>query len=164
MVGVSGLEPPASSSRTKRASHCATPRAWQFNQPLLYANPADWGNEFPNPAGQTHFKVTGQRCIQSYACLFFVDRTRPPSFSPQRESRALSVCRHDYGSVETPAVGRPRPSRRPCRSVVPSIPPPLPNDHAVDTGPCLKDKMGSGFPLRRERRGRDPADTATPTL
>ena len=32
MVGVSGLEPPASSSRTKRASHCATPRCCRGRQ------------------------------------------------------------------------------------------------------------------------------------
>ena len=32
MVGVRGFEPPTSSSRTKRASHCATPR----NQPRYY--------------------------------------------------------------------------------------------------------------------------------
>ena len=45
MVGVRGFEPPTSSSRTKRASHCATPRCFwllAFGPPANRSHQARW--------------------------------------------------------------------------------------------------------------------------
>ena len=59
-----------------------------------------------------------------------------PSFSSQRESRALTMRQHGHGNVDAPGTW----------AYVPPRPLPYANTR-------LNDEQGSGFPLRRERRG-----------
>ena len=74
-------------------------------------------------------------------------QSQPPSFSPGRESRALTMRQHSHGSAGAPGTWADVPPR------------PLPH-----TNTKLNDKQGSGFPLRRERRGTVAGGVTGPAL
>ncbi len=75
-----------------------------------------------------------------------------PSFSPQRESRALPLRRHAYRNVETPGVGKPFSPRRACRITMPR------------TRSLPKWQRGIWNPAAAGKTGEGPANSAAPTL
>ena len=64
---------------------------------------------------QSHSNVTANLGYKVTVDRRLTGRAHLPSFSPRRESGALSVRRHDYGNGDTPGLGKPRPCRCLCR-------------------------------------------------
>ena len=104
--------------------------------------PSDLSNR-AHTSGRTHPKSKDSRKPVTSKCsrrCCGIRRASPTSFSPQRESRALSLRGSAYGERETPGVDKAHPplalAPRPC----------------LGNRSPLKEQKGSGFPLRRERR------------